>query len=63
MARRALSSREQLNGIRKALASPRTPRHLKKFLRERRDALIAQLGRKRRLGRKRSPGLLDFLGL
>jgi hypothetical protein len=65
MARHVLSRAEQLRGIRAAIASPRTPAHLRKFLEKRRRELVAQREReaKRRARPKRKPGLLDFLGL
>ena len=64
MSRHVLTLREQLNGIRAALRSPRTPAHLRVFLRQRRSALLEQLGRgrKRRAEPKRAPGLLDWPG-
>ena len=66
MPRHVLTIEEQIRGIRRALASPRTPPQLKRALRERREALIAK-ARPKRLKRrampKRSPGLLDWLGL
>lgn len=66
MARHVLTRAEQLRGIRAAIASPRTPQHLRKFLEKRRRELVAAEERQRKAGRalpKRKPGLLDFLGL
>jgi hypothetical protein len=66
MPRHVLTIEEKIRGIRRAIASPRTPPHLKKFLRERREILIAKARPKklkRRAMPKRSPGLLDWLGL
>lgn len=66
MPRHVLTLEEQIRGIRRAIANPRTPPAFKKFLRERREALLAKTRRaahKRHVKPKRAPGLLDFLGL
>lgn len=66
MPRHVLTIEEQVRGIRRAIANPRTPPAFKKFLRERREALLAKARPKkpkRRALPKRSPGLLDWLGL
>ena len=64
MPRHVLSVEEQIRGIRRAIANPRTPPAFKKFLRERREALMAKARPKhmRRAKQKRAPGLLDWLG-
>jgi hypothetical protein len=71
--RHVLTLKEQIRGLAKAIDSPRTPPHLRKFLVKRRDELAAELDRRRERARrvvagrlthrKQSPGLLDWLGL
>jgi hypothetical protein len=68
MARRVLTIEEQIRGLRRAIASPRTPLHLRKSLEKRREELARKLEfrhrtRKRGAMQKRAPGLLDWLGL
>lgn len=72
MERHALTAVEQLRGIRSAIASPRTPSHLRSFLKKRRRELLRKVesdntrnreqAKRRRANRKRPPGLLDWLG-
>jgi hypothetical protein len=66
MGRHALTLEEQIKGIRKAIASPRTPEQLRRPLRERLALLARKLDRQKkgpkRSGRNRA-GLLDWLGL
>lgn len=59
MARRKLTALEQLKGVEKAIASPRTPPQLKEGLRRRADGLRKRLGKKKTGG----AGLLSTLGL
>jgi hypothetical protein len=68
MSRHVLTVEEQIRGLRRAIASPRTPPHLKKYLEQRREALAEKLDHQRRSRMqrpksKRPPGLLDWLGL
>jgi hypothetical protein len=65
MSRHVLTRAEQLRGLRLAIASPRTPAHLRQFLEKRRRELIAQEAQeaKRRVRPKRKPTLRDWLGL
>jgi hypothetical protein len=68
MARHVLTLEEQLRGLRAAIASPRTPNHLRKALRDRLSILEKKFDRQkqrdsaRRKG-KRKAGLMDWLGL
>lgn len=69
MARHVLSLEEQLKGLRKAIASPRTPGQLRKALRERLSVLEQKFNRqeqrRKALAERRDKrlGLLDWLGL
>jgi len=65
MPRHILTIEEQIRGIRRAIASPRTPPQLKRALRARREALIAKTRPKRKTRAKSNhrPGLLEWLGL
>ena len=68
MARHVLTPEEQLKGLRAAIASPRTPQHLRSALRNRMEDLQARIDRqrgKRRLSRtkRKNASLLDWLGL
>ena len=65
MARHVLTSEERIRGIRRAIANPNTPPAFRKFLRERREALLAEARPRRKRAKKlgRVPGLLDWLGL
>jgi hypothetical protein len=69
MSKRILTTAEQLQGIRTAISSPRTPVHLRAFLEKRRKQLIAKIDghrtarKKWRPKPKRPPGILDWLGL
>ena len=65
MGRHVLTIEEQIRGLRRAIANPRTLPAFKTFLRERREALLAKTRRsqKRWAKPKRTPGLLDWLGL
>ena len=57
MARRKLTTQEQIKGVRAALRSPRTPPQLKKGLQRRLEQLEKELTRSKR------GGLLGVLGL
>lgn len=66
--RHVLTLEEQIRGIRKAIVSPRTPEHLRKYLIKRRDELARKLDmqrskRKQPRANNKPPGLLDWLGL
>ena len=70
MPRHVLTVEEQLRGLRRAIASPRTPPHLRKSLERRQKELAGILERRQRQAlerksrsKKRPPGLLDWLGL
>jgi hypothetical protein len=59
-----LSVVEQVKGLQAALRSPRTPGHLRPFIRKRLRELGPELEKERvKTQRKRKPGLLDWLGL
>jgi len=59
-----LTVAEQIQGLKAALQSRRTPNHLRPFIRKRLRALEPELKREReKARRKRRPNLLDFLGL
>ncbi len=68
MARHVLTVEEQVRGLERAIASPRTPAHLRKYLEKRRKRLAEKLDRQRQTRKrgaksKRPPGVLDWLGL
>jgi hypothetical protein len=61
-----LTVAEQVRGLEKALRSPRTPSHLRPFIRKRLRVLKPEMERERertKTRRRRKPGLLDWLGL
>jgi len=60
--RHVLTAAEKCRGLHAALRSPKTPRHLKPFIRRRIRELEPEVGRERaKTRRKRKPGLLDWL--
>jgi hypothetical protein len=62
--RHKLTAAEQVRGLQAALRSPRTPGHLRPFIRKRLRELEPELEKERvKTRRKRKPGLLDWLGL
>ncbi len=62
--RHKLTVTEQVRGLQAALRSPRTPGHLRPFIRKRLRDLEPSLQNERtKARRKRKPGLLDWLGL
>ena len=69
MSRHVLTPEEQLRGIRAAIASPRTPQHLRDALKQRMKFLQAKITHVQRRKeaiqkkRKRKASLLDWLGL
>jgi hypothetical protein len=68
MARHVLTVEEQLRGLRAAIASPRTPNHLRKALRGRLTILQKEFDRQQQRDSakkksKRKAGLMDWLGL
>ena len=68
MSRHVLTPDEQLRGIRAAIASPRTPPHLRNALKDRMEVLQNRVTEKRRRReafqkRRKKASLLDWLGL
>lgn len=60
--RHKLTAVERVKGLRAALRSPRTPGHLRPFIRKRLRELEPELEKERvKVQRKRRPGLLDWL--
>lgn len=59
--RHILTSAEKVKGLKAALASSRTPGHLKPFIRKRLQELEPKLKQElKNTRRKRQPGLLDW---
>lgn len=60
--RHKFTAEEAALGLQRALRNPRTPKHLRPFIKKRLSELRPKARREREARKRRRPGIFDFLG-